>query len=91
MVMTRTITESYEAQSDDYYLGVDSEKPITITLPAEPENGMMIIVKAEMKPPLGNRIITIKSDETIDNYISRTIQVSNEVVRLVYNNGWRVI
>ncbi len=92
MVLTKTIKESYTLEDDDYYLGVDADKPVTITLPVQEENGRMIVIKAEMKPPIGSRIITIKSEEsTIDGYSNRTIQVSNEVVRLVYNNGWRVV
>jgi hypothetical protein len=91
-IPTQIITESYEVLDADCYLGVNCDKPITITLPVEPTAGKVIIIKAEMKPPIGNKIITIKSkDRLIDGYSTRTIQVSNECVRLVFHDhNWRI-
>lgn len=92
VLITKTINDSYEVQEDDFYLGVNCEKPITITLPSEVENGRFLVIKAEMKPPMSNRIITIKApDKTIDGYASRTLQVSHETVRLIYNDNWVTI
>jgi hypothetical protein len=90
---TRVVDSDYQATLDDCYIGVNSEKPTTITLPLEPPNGLIIIVKAEMKPPLGNRKVTITtSDGTlIDGYENCIIQVSNETVRLIFRDGWRII
>lgn len=89
------LTESnYIASEEDHYIGVDSKKPITILLPPNPSDGKVIVVKAEMRPPLGNRKITIStSDQSfIDGYSTYVIQVSNEFVHLVYRgNGWHVI
>ena len=92
-VNTKTITSSYDIEEDDYYLGVNCEKAITINLPSESGEGRIIIIKAEMKPPMSSRIITIKTKESsIDGYDTRTLQVSNECVRLVYHDSsWRVI
>jgi hypothetical protein len=46
-----------------------------------------------MKPPLGNRKITIttKDESLIDGYTDRVIQVSNESVTLIYRDGWYII
>lgn len=90
---TTIVSQSYDVQHDDYYLGVNCDKAITINLPAESDDGRILIIKAEMKPPMGNRIITVKAGETtIDGYGTRTIQVSNECVRLIYHDkAWRVI
>jgi hypothetical protein len=92
-VKTTTVSDSYDVQHDDYYLGVSCDKAITINLPSESDDGRIIIIKIEMKPPVGNRIITVKAgDGTIDGYQTRTIQVSNECVRLIYHDkAWRVI
>ena len=87
------VSESYNVAEDDCYIGVDAEKATTITLPTNPVKGKVIIVKAEMKPPLGNRKITITTDDgtLIDGYQNCIIQVSNETVRLLFRDGWRII
>lgn len=93
-VSTILVDADYTATNDDYYIGVDSKKPTTITLPSNPEDGKIIIVKAEMKPPIGSRKITIESNDgsSIDGYSSYAIYVSNEKARLLYRgNGWHVI
>lgn len=92
-VKTTIVTESYDVEHDDYYLGVNCDKAITIKLPAESDDGRMLVIKAEMRPPIGARIITVRAGENaIDGYGTRTIQVSNECVRLIYHdNAWRVI
>lgn len=91
-MITKTVTSSYDVGPEDEYIGVNADKPTTINLPEETDNGRVIIVKAEMKPPIVHRTITIRAGEKgIDGYSNRIIQVSNEVVSLVYNNGWRLI
>jgi hypothetical protein len=85
------VSEDYNAEVDDYYIGVNSSGPVTITLPADAANTNEIIVKSEMEPPLGNRKITVVGDDgaTIDGYSEYVIQVSYEKVRLIYRgDGW---
>jgi hypothetical protein len=53
------VSEDYTATCDDYYIGVNSDGPVTITLPEDCTDCCEIIVKAEMGPPLGNRKITV--------------------------------
>ena len=93
ILKTTVVKESYNVSPDDCYVGVDAEKATTIILPKDPPDGKVIIVKAEMKPPLGNRKVTITTADgtLIDGYQNCIIQVSNETVRLLFRDGWRII
>ena len=93
ILKTTLVKESYNVSPDDCYVGVDAEKATTVTLPKDPSDGKVIIVKAEMKPPLGNRKVTITTADgtLIDGYQNCIIQVSNETVRLLFRDGWRII
>lgn len=84
-IVTRT---SYECTADNCYIGVDSKKPVTITLPTNVPNGKIIIVKAEMKPPLGNRKITITTSDgsLIDFETEVIIEVSLEYKTFIYHD-----
>lgn len=91
---TKIITESYQITDDDCYIGVKCDKPVILTLPAKVDDGRLIIIKAEMKPPMGNKTITIvtRDGSTIDGYINHTIQVSHDFVHLIYhNNAWHIV
>jgi len=87
------VDDTYQAQPDDFYIGVNSTKPVTIYLPLEPTDGKIVIIKAEMKPPLGNRKITVTSDESlIDGYAEYIMQVSHDSVTLLYRGDeWHII
>jgi hypothetical protein len=79
---------------DDYYIGVVSTGPITITLPADCNNSCEIIVKAEMGPPLGNRKITIvgQGGALIDGKDSYVIEVPYQSINLICrDNDWWII
>lgn len=87
------IDDDYIAVTTDYYIGVNSDGPVSIILPEyddEDTECHTIIVKAEMGPPLGNRKVTI---ETADNNIkidgddSYIMEVPWESVTLFYRNG----
>lgn len=91
---TRTIDSNYHATSDDFYIGVNSEKPVTVYLPENPTDGKIIFVKAEMIPPLGNRKIIIATSDgsKIDGYSESLITVSHNSKCVIYNNnGWNII
>ena len=91
------VSEDYYATANDYYIGVNSQKPVTIMLPAESSDCQEIIVKAEMGPPLGNRKITILAgdDSTftlIDGELDYIISVPFESVHLIFRGGnWWII
>ena len=89
------ISEDYIATMDDYYIGVNSEGSVTITIPCDCDDGHEIVVKSEMKQPLNNRKITIISmdDEnicSIDGELEYIIELPYQNVRLVCrdNNWW---
>jgi hypothetical protein len=91
---TILVSEDYTVTLDDYYIGVNSSGPVTITLPGDCQDCDEYIIKAEMKPPLGNRKVTIvgANGETIDGYPDYIIEVSHDYVRLICNGGnWWVI
>lgn len=85
---------TYYSTEDTCYIGVDSKEPTTVYLPADPEDGRIIIVKSEMTPPMGNRKITIKSPDgdTIDGYSEIVMTVSHDCKQLLYRGkGWHII
>jgi hypothetical protein len=90
----RTITADYYAGDADCYIGVASEKVLTVYLPPAARDGQIIVIKAEMKPPMGNRKINIATTDgsTIDGYKEDCITVSHGSKRLIRNNNnWFII
>ena len=88
------VSQDYTAQMDDYYIGVNSSGPVTITLPADCDDCDEIVVKAEMGPPLGNRKITVTTSDgsTIDGDDEYIIEVPYQSVRLICRGGeWWII
>jgi hypothetical protein len=91
---TILVSEDYTATVDDYYIGVNSTGPVTITLPPNIEDCREITVKSENKPPLGNRKITITTSDgsTIDGYPDYVITVSHDYLKVIYRgNNWHII
>jgi hypothetical protein len=91
---TISVGSTYRATNDDFYIGVDSNEPTTIYLPTEPVDGKIVVVKAEMRPPIGSRKITIKclNEELIDGYGEYVIHTSNESVTVIYRaKNWYII
>ena len=89
------VSQDYTATLDDYYIGVNSTGPVTITLPADPTGCQQIIVKAEMGPPLGNRKITITTSDgsLIDGEEEYVMEVPWQSVKLITggDDGWFII
>jgi hypothetical protein len=87
------VYQDYDATVDDYYIGVNSTGPVTITLPPDPGSCIEILVKAEMGPPLGNRKITITTSDgsLIDGETEYIIEVPWQAVHLIYGAGWSII
>lgn len=88
------VSQDYTAQVDDYYIGVNSLGPTTITLPNDPPDCREIIVKAEMGPPLGNRKVTVAAPlgSTIDGSSTYVIVVPYQSVNLLSRGGlWHII
>jgi hypothetical protein len=88
------ISEDYTVIENDFYIGVNSDQPVTITLPCELSKCLMIIIKAEMGPPLGNRKVSIITDGDckIDSKESFVLQNPYESITLFYRDGsWNVV
>lgn len=90
-VNTTTISSAptYFGTNDDLYIGVDTDKATTVYLPADARDGKVLIVKAEMKPPIGDRkiIITTTDGSSIDGAKSTSIRISYGYVVLIRNNS----
>lgn len=90
------VTEDYIVKNNDYYIGVNSDNPTTIILPANCDSICEIIIKAEMPAPIGNRKITIvtidPSTSKIDGEDSYVIEVPYQSVHLICRDGnwWKI-
>jgi len=86
---TYVTSNTYVVVDTDYYIGVNNASYTTITLPATPASGRMLIVKdesgfAQLNP--------IKLDGNVDNDPSGAeIRINNGGVQLLYRNGWRIV
>lgn len=89
------VSADYRASSNDYYIGVRSDDPVTITLPECGNTCCQIVIKAEMGPPLGNRKVTIlpsSNTSTIDGDTDYILNIPWESVQLFCRDGnWFII
>jgi hypothetical protein len=88
------VSEDYTATCDDYYIGVNSNEPVTITLPETCTDCCEIIVKAEMGPPLGNRKVTVTTTDGsyIDGIDKYVMEVPYQSVNIICRGGdWHII
>lgn len=77
----------------DYYIGVNSPTPCTITLPCFGiKAGRLIIVKDESGLCSTNPITVVAGDGgTIDNDTSAIMGINNMTLQFIYRDGWRII
>lgn len=90
------ISSDYIASCNDYYIGVQSDGPVTIILPECVANSCcQLVVKAEMGPPLGNRKVTLipaANTSTIDGDTEYVMNIPWESVQLFCRDGnWFII
>lgn len=83
-----TISDDYTTQDDDWFIGVKTEKPITITLNP---NSCYLIIKLEMGAPIGTRKVTIVSSENIDGNSNLILKNPYQSVVLIKGSGWNII
>ena len=91
---TVTVDSTYYSTADEFYIGVTSEKPVTVYLPAAAADGKIVIIKAEMRPPMGSRKVNIATTDgsKIDGYAESSITVSHGCCILICNHGeWFII
>jgi len=88
------VMEDYTVEEDDYYIGVNSDGPVTITLPDCDDECKQLVIKAEMGPPVGNRKVTITTFDgssldrpTIDGAYAYVMEVPWESVTLLCREG----
>ena len=88
------VSSDYTATCDDYYIGVNSDEPVTITLPENCTDCCEIIVKAEMGPPLGNRKVTVVTSDgaLIDGADDYIMEVPYQSVNVICRGeDWHII
>lgn len=95
-VNTVVTGSTYYALANDCYIGVNSKEASQIYLPVdiEIEDGKIIIVKAEMGPPLGNRKVTILTSDgsKIDGDSDYVLDTPYDCVTLLWRgNSWHII
>ena len=86
---TQVTTPTYTVNDTDYYIGVNYNGPVTITLPTSADSGRMLIVKDEDGDAATNPITVLG---TVDNDAGGfIIQINNGAIQMIYRNGWRIV
>lgn len=89
---TILVNSHYTATEQDCYIGIHSNKPVTITLPLSPFDRQKLIIKLEMGPPIGNRKVTVKGSSLIDGKSSIVLKVHYSALVIIYRGGeWHII
>lgn len=85
--------KDYSVKPDDYYIGVNSTKPVSVILPTSPQEGKIYIIKLEMQPPVGNRKVTLKGNgKLIDGQSSVILENAYESITIIFRgDGWYII
>jgi hypothetical protein len=88
-------SSSYTPTDTDYYIGVNYEGSVTITLPENVEPGTCYVIKDELGQASqgSNRYIEIlpSGSDLIDGNDKVTIAIDYGSLTLIYRNGWRVV
>jgi hypothetical protein len=88
---TVVISEDYTAKLTDYYIGVDSTGPVTITLPEDVPEGTQYIIKLQMGAPIGTRKVTVKSSpNNMDNINTIILTSPYESLQLLFQSSWHI-
>lgn len=91
LVNTVVVSENYTAQLTDYYIGVNADKPVTITLPEQAPDGTQYVIKLQMGSPIGNRKVTVKSDATLDSVSMVVLTNPYESFQVIYQGSWHIL
>lgn len=87
---TVIVSHDYTATCEDYYIGVDSTGPVTITLPEEAPRGTQYIIKLQMGAPIGTRKVTVKSSSNIDNVNTLILTNPYESLQVLFQGAWHI-
>jgi hypothetical protein len=91
---TILVSEDYGCTNDDCYIGINCDRPITITLPLYPGDGYQIALKIEMSKLAAGQHVTIETnnDSTIDGALSYTMTEPWQSVHLLSRGGhWFIV
>lgn len=97
ILATASVTgSSYQVTDSDYYVGVNHDGPVTITLPVSPETGRQITIKDESGncgKGVNHRITIVggSASHKIDNQDSAVLAIDNGALQFIYRAGWRII
>jgi hypothetical protein len=88
-------SSSYTPTDTDYYIGVNYEGSVTITLPENAEPGTCYVIKDELGQTSqgANRYIEVipSGNDLIDGNTKVTIAIDYGSLTLIYRNSWRVV
>lgn len=87
---TIVISEDYTATANDYYIGVNASKPVTITLPNTAPAGTEFVIKLQMGAPIGTRKVTVTSSAQIDNLNTLILNKPYESLQLIFQGSWHI-
>lgn len=91
IIPTVTVEADYAALTTDYFIGVVTAAPYTITLPVSVD-GTVYIVKDIFGEASTNPITIVGTATTIDGVASATINTDFGAVALVFNEGsWSIV
>jgi len=91
---TILVSDDYECTNDDCYIGINSSRSVTITLPNYPGDGYQIAVKIEMPKLFRDQEITITTNDnsTIDGALSYTMTEPWQSLHLFSRGGdWFIV
>lgn len=86
----KVVSDDYTFTNKDYYVGVNANKSVTLTLPTYlGRHGRMVVVKDESGNCSSNPIVV---NGTVDNDPGGFIlQMDNGGIQMIYREGWRII
>jgi hypothetical protein len=90
---TKLVKDDYLITTNDFYIGVNLEKSINISLPENPIDGIYVIIKLEMKNTNGHTLtITANNNSLIDQNEFVELKYPNETISLISRNKkWNII
>lgn len=82
-------TPTYQMTKNDFYIGVNYDGPVTITLPSPVRDGRMVIIKDESGNARTNPITVLGNvDNDPGGFI---LQMNNGGIQMIYRSGWRIV
>jgi hypothetical protein len=93
-IETRVIAGDYTATEDDYFIAAQIHEARTLTLPAYPDDGTMLVIKLDVDRWAEDKTLTITTIDksTIDGNTTLVLRRPRETVQLISVFGeWNII